>query len=128
MKWFCDHCAPPSFLEIQRTEREQVKADKYAAIYKERKRQWQLEQERRRLANLAKRKEAVKEYGESGGLQNKHSDRNVEDRQLNFSQSKEWPKSAKTQRNIHRFNLVSSGWILLLLVSVAVVGWFIWDQ
>lgn len=126
MKWFCNHCVPPSFLEIQRAELEHAKVDNDAAIYNEKKRQWQVEQERRRLANLTKRKEAVKEYGESDGLHNQHSNRNAEYRPPDFSQSKQGPKSTKPQRNIHRFNLVSSGWILLLFTALAAVGWLFW--
>ncbi|MEH6642800.1 hypothetical protein [Vreelandella glaciei] len=126
MKWFCNHCVPPSFLEIQRAELEQAKADNDAAIYNDKKRQWQVEQERRRLANLAKRKEAVKEDGESDGVQNQHSNRNDEDRSSDSSQSKQGPESAKPQQNIHRINLVSPGWVLLLLIALAAIGWLVW--
>nr|WP_289073545.1 hypothetical protein [uncultured Halomonas sp.] len=60
MKWFCHHCAPPSCLEIQQAKRAQEKAEKDAAIYHEKKRQWQVEQERRRVANLEKLNSALK--------------------------------------------------------------------
>ena len=88
LKWFCHHCAPPSFFDIQRAKREQERSDKDAAIYNEKKREWQAEQERRRLSNLAKRQESGRQENESAELYEQDSDQSIEDRSLNMRLSK----------------------------------------
>lgn len=55
LKWFCRRCAPPSPWEQMTRKMEQEKIAKQDAIYNEKKKLWQEEQEQRRLANQAKR-------------------------------------------------------------------------
>lgn len=57
LKWFCSLCAPPTAEEIWRDNFQREKAIEEAARERDRpKRQaWREEQERRRLANVARR-------------------------------------------------------------------------
>lgn len=57
LKWFCVHCAPPTLEEWRQESYERDRA--YERAFREKdavgKLAWREEQERRRLANLAKR-------------------------------------------------------------------------
>jgi hypothetical protein len=123
MKWFCHHCAPPNFHDIQRAEYEQAKVDKDAAIYNEKKRLWQEEQERRRLANLAKRKEAAKQQNEADELQNPYSDRSTEDQTLDLSSIKKTSMIEGSHQPIPRYNSLFLIFFVFMLIVSAVIGW-----